>query len=148
VRPVVLGALLMTLGCAAAEPPPAVTVDGELVRAVLDGVELRLELADEPAERAFGLMQRESVPPGTGMLFSYDAPVRTRFHMYDVPIPLLAVFVRDGRVVSSVLMQPCELDELRDCPTYGPDEPFDTVVETAPGTLPDVGPGDQLVVER
>jgi uncharacterized membrane protein (UPF0127 family) len=148
VRRAVLGALLLTLGCAPAEAPRPVTVDGEQVRAVLGGVELRLELADEPAERAFGLMRRESVPPGTGMLFTYDAPVRTRFHMYDVPIPLTAVFVRDGRVVSAVVMQPCELDELRDCPTYGPDEPFDTVVETAPETLPDVGPGDQLTVER
>jgi uncharacterized membrane protein (UPF0127 family) len=138
----------MTLGCAPAEPPRAVAVDGEAVRAVLGGVELRLELADEPAERAFGLMQRESVPPGTGMLFSYDRPVVTRFHMFDVPIPLLAVFVRDGRVVSSVLMQPCQLDQLQDCPTYGPGEPFDTVVETAPETLPDVVPGDRLTVER
>jgi len=147
-RPAVLGALLMTLGCAPAEPPRAAAADGELVRAVLGGVELRLELADEPSERAFGLRQRESVPAGTGMLFRYEGPVRTRFHMYDVPIPLTAVFVRDGRVVSSVVMQPCELGEMQDCPTYGPDEPFDTVVETAPETLPDIGPGDQFVLER
>jgi uncharacterized membrane protein (UPF0127 family) len=114
---------------------------------VLGGVELRLEVADEPAERAFGLMQRDSVPPGTGMLFRYDAPVRARFYMYDVVVPLTAVFVRDGRVVSSVVMPPCELAEPDDCPTYGPDEPFDTVVETAPETLPDVRPGDRLVVD-
>jgi hypothetical protein len=44
-------------------------------------------------------------------------------------------------------MPPCELDDPQDCPTYGPDEPFDTVVETAPETLPDVQPGDQLRLE-
>jgi len=44
-----------------------------------------------------------------------------------------------------VVMPPCELDEPQDCPTYGPDEPFDTVVETAPETLPDVRVGDDVV---
>ena len=118
------------------------------VRATLDGVELLLEVADEEQERAVGLMRRSSVPPGTGMLFRYDEPVRSRFYMYDVPIPLRAVFVRDGRVVLSVLMPPCEKGLApQECPTYGPDEPFDTVVETAPETLPDVRPGDRLVLE-
>jgi len=147
-RTAALGALLLVLGCGGQAPPPTpVPAQDDRVRAVLGGVELRLEVADEPSERAIGLMQRESVPPGTGMLFRYDAPVRTRFFMYDVLVPLTAVFVRDGRVVSSVVMPPCELAEPQDCPTYGPDEPFDTVVETAPETLPDVRPGDRLVVE-
>ena len=141
------GALLLVLGCSAqAEPPAPVEPRDERVGAVLGGVELRLEVADDPSEQAFGLMRRESVPPGTGMLFRYDEPVRTGFYMYDVPVPLLAVFVRDGRVVSSVVMPPCEQDEPQDCPTYGPDEPFDTVVETAPASLPDVRLGDRLVL--
>jgi uncharacterized membrane protein (UPF0127 family) len=55
---------------------------------------------------------------------------------------LRAVFVRDGAVVSTVVMPPCEADDPSACPTYGADGPYDTVVETAPGTLPDVQPGD------
>ena len=136
--------LVLLAGCSSDEPAP--TPD-DRVRATLDGVELLLEVADDPEERAVGLMRRESVPPGTGMVFLYDEPVQTRFYMYDVQVPLRAVFVRDGRVVSSVLMPPCELDDPQACPTYGPDEPFDTVVETAPETLPDVQPGDRLVLE-
>lgn len=123
---------------------PAAPPDGR-VRATLDGVELLLEVADDPQERAVGLMRRTSVPPGTGMVFRYDEPVQSRFYMYDVLVPLRAVFVRDGRVVLSVLMPPCEQGLApQECPTYGPDEPFDTVVETAPETLPDVQPGDRL----
>ena len=120
----------------------------ERVRAVLDGVELRLEVADDEAERSVGLMRRTSVPPGTGMLFRYEQPSTGRFWMYDVLVPLRAVFVRDGRVVSSVVMPPCGSPQPADCPTYGADGPFDTVVETAPETLPDVRPGDVLVLER
>lgn len=142
-RAAAVGLLLLLAACSSEEPAP--TADGR-VRATLSGVELLLEVADEPEERAVGLMRRESVPPGTGMVFLYDEPVQARFYMYDVQVPLRAVFVRDGRVVGSVVMPPCELDVPQDCPTYGPDEPFDTVVETAPETLPDVQPGDRLVL--
>ena len=155
--PLVVLGVLLTVGCSTAapaapapppaQPTPAVPAGDEQVRAVLGGVELRLEVADEPAERSVGLMQRPSVPAGTGMLFRYDAPVQTSFYMYDVLVPLTAVFVRDGRVVHTVVMPPCELAEPQDCPTYGPDVPFDTVVETAPETLPDVRVGDELRVE-
>jgi uncharacterized membrane protein (UPF0127 family) len=121
---------------------PSASAADERVQAVLDGVELELEVADTREERAVGLMRRESVPPGTGMVFRYDEPSTGRYYMFDVPVPLRAVFVRDGTVVSTVVMPPCELDDPAACPTYGADGPYDTVVETAPETLPDVQPGD------
>ena len=141
------GALALS-GCSSSEEQPAAAptasepVQDERVQAVLDGVELELEVADTAQERAVGLMRRESVPPGTGMVFRYDEPSTGRYYMFDVPIPLRAVFVRDGRVVSTVVMPPCGLDDPVACPTYGADGPYDTVVETAPETLPDVAPGD------
>lgn len=139
--------LLSLSACSSGEVPAAAPAD-DRVRGTLDGVRLVLEVADTEAERAVGLMRRTSVPPGTGMVFRYDAPTEGRFYMYDVPIPLRAVFVRDGAVVFNVVMPPCEKGLApQDCPTYGPDEPFDTVVETAPETLPDVQIGDRLVLE-
>ncbi len=146
-RPAALLALILLAGCGSDRPsvdddePQAVD---ERVSAVLGGVQLELEVADEPAERAVGLMRRTSVPDGTGMVFLFDEALSTRFYMFDVPIPLTAVFIRDGAVVSSVVMPPCEETEPGACPTYGADGPFDTVVETAPATLPDVQPGDRF----
>ncbi len=140
-------AVVLLAGCSSEAADPAPIEDGR-VRATLDGVELTLEVADTPEERAVGLMRRTEVPPGTGMVFLYDEPSEGRFYMYDVPIPLRAVFVRDGEVVFTVVMPPCEQGLApAECPTYGPDEPFDTVVETDPETLPDVQPGDRLVLE-
>lgn len=141
-----VGGLL--LGCSSASqstapaPSPSTAPPAVVVSAVLDGVELELEVADTREERAVGLMRRESVPPGTGMVFLYDEPSEGRYYMFQVPVPLRAVFVRDGRVVSTVVMPPCGLDDPAACPTYGADGPYDTVVETAPETLPDVQPGD------
>ena len=151
--PLLAGALALS-GCSSSDQPvaappttvPSASAAVERVEAVLDGVELELEVADTPAERAVGLMRRESVPPGTGMVFRYDEPSTGRYYMFDVPVPLRAVFVRDGRVVSTVVMPPCGLDDPAACPTYGADGPYDTVVETAPETLPDVAPGDAFAL--
>jgi len=126
----------------AAAPAAATPGPDQRVRATLDGVALTLEVADEPNERAIGLMNRTSVPAGTGMVFRFDGLVDNRFYMFSVPVPLRAVFVRDGRVVSTVVMPPCPLSDPAACPTYGADGQYDTVVETAPETLPDVVPGD------
>lgn len=144
--PALVGALLALLVAAGCSDAPATRAaagtDDARVAAVLDGVELTLEVADDEAERAVGLMRRESVPPGTGMVFLYEGLSEGRFWMHDVKVPLRAVFVREGRVVSTVLMPPCEQADAAACPTYGPQGPYDTVVETAPETLPDVQPGD------
>jgi uncharacterized membrane protein (UPF0127 family) len=150
----VLSAALLT-GCtaddaepsAAPAPSPSVSVGQRIeqtVGATLDGVALELEVADEPQERSVGLMGRTDVPPGTGMVFVFDEPVSTSFYMFRVPVPLVAVFVRDGVVVGVERMEPCAEDDPDACPLYGPDAPYDTVVETAPETLPDVRAGDRL----
>jgi uncharacterized membrane protein (UPF0127 family) len=148
----VVAALLLTVtGCsddggdgrAAATPPPP-----ERVRATLDGVPLTLEVADDPDERAYGLMNRTSVPPGSGMVFRFDGLVDSPFYMFSVPVPLRAVFVREGRVVSTLVMPPCPLADPDACPTYGPEGLYDTVIETAPETLPDVVPGDAYVEQQ
>lgn len=136
--------MVLLAGCSGEAAPPPASAPDERVSATLGGVDLRLEVADDSAERAVGLMGRTSVPPGTGMLFRYEAPVQARFYMFRVTVPLKAVFVREGTVVSSVVMDPCLLTDPAACPTYGADAPYDTVVETAPETLPDVAAGDVL----
>ncbi len=128
-----------------AAPSPAASQDVRL-RATLGGVALLLEVADTEAERAVGLMDRTSVPAGTGMVFTYDGLSTERYYMFHVPVPLKAVFIRDGTVVSAVDMVPCGLEDPYACPTYGADGPYDTVVETAPSTLPEVAPGDAFVL--
>jgi uncharacterized membrane protein (UPF0127 family) len=129
-------------------PQPAGAAPPGAVRAQLGDVELVLEVADSAPERSTGLMGRSEVPPGTGMVFLFDEPSTSRFYMFDVPVPLVAVFVRDGVVVGVEQMPPCPETEPSACPTFGPDEPYDTVVETAPETLADVAVGDRLEPAR
>lgn len=136
----------------AAEPSAAAPEVGqrieEKVDAVLGGVELTLEVADETPERAVGLMGRTEVPDGSGMVFLFDAPVSSSFYMFQVPIPLRATFVRDGTVVGVIDMAPCQEQQAEACPLYGPGEPYDVVVETAPEALPDLEVGARLEPAR
>ncbi len=116
------------------------------VTGVLGDVPLVLEVADSAEERATGLMGRPELPPGRGMVFLYDAPVVAKFYMYRVPVPLAATFVLDGRVVHTVVMPPCAAQDPQACPRYGPESPFDTVVETAPATVEGVRIGDAFTL--
>lgn len=145
-----LAVALVLTGCTSepaeqpAGPPP---LDGRVV-GVLDGTTLRLEVADTADERAVGLMGRTEVPAGTGMVFTYEGRVSDgRYYMFQVPIPLRATFIRDGKVVSTVVMPPCPLPVAGDCPTYGADAPYDTVVETDPAVAPDPQPGDAFSLQ-
>ncbi|WP_282092761.1 DUF192 domain-containing protein [Epibacterium ulvae] len=52
-----------------------------------------IELADTFEERARGLMFRESLPRGSGMLFVYEAPRNAQFWMKNTLIPLDMIFV-------------------------------------------------------
>lgn len=79
-------------GCAAeALPTEQITVGG---------VDLTVEIADEPAERQKGLMERDSLPEDHGMLFVFPADQEMSFWMKNTTIPLsIAYIASDGRIL-------------------------------------------------
>lgn len=127
-------------------PASSAVSSAPTITGLLGDVPLVLEVADSAEERATGLMGRPELPPGRGMVFLYDAPVVAKFYMYRVPVSLAATFVLDGRVVHTVVMPPCAEQDPQACPRYGPETPFDTVVETAPATVGGVRIGDAFTL--
>ncbi|MBT8415369.1 MAG: DUF192 domain-containing protein [Boseongicola sp.] len=70
-----------------------------------------VEVADDPAERSQGLMNRESMARSTGMLFVYDHPQRVAFWMRNTLIPLDMIFLDDTGTVQRVHENAIPLDE-------------------------------------
>jgi hypothetical protein len=74
-------------------------------------VDLLVETADAPEERAVGLMSRESLPEGQGMLFVFEQEAQHSFWMKDTLIPLSIAFIEDeGDIVDIQDMEPLSED--------------------------------------
>jgi uncharacterized membrane protein (UPF0127 family) len=59
-----------------------------------------VEIADNDAERAKGLMYRKELPEGRGMLFDFHRDQEVSFWMQNTYIPLDIIFIRgDGRIL-------------------------------------------------
>ena len=67
------------------------------------------EVARTSAERQHGLMGRDEVPEGTGMLFVFEDESMRAFWMKDTPVPLdIAYLNSDLRIVTILQMEPLD----------------------------------------
>lgn len=108
---------------------------------------ISLEVTQTPQEQALGLMFRPSLEDDRGMLFEFDPARPVSFWMKNVVISLDMLFVREGKLVAiAPEVPPCTTIP---CPTYGPAEAVDQVIELRGGRAAELGlkPGDPVVVQ-
>ncbi|MDU8942165.1 DUF192 domain-containing protein [Ovoidimarina sediminis] len=94
----VLAAANLAAGIAnAACVPDVVEVRGDWGKA-----RFTVDIADDPQERARGLMHVPEMAQSRGMLFLYDAPHHATFWMKNTLIPLDMIFIGEDGVVTHV----------------------------------------------
>lgn len=123
-RQLLLGTVMSVLalaGCAMAAPD-ATRCQPDLALFPQAGVAIRVEIADDPAERAQGLMNRETLDPMTGMLFIYESPRPASFWMKNTLIPLDMIFMDAQGVIRHIHPSAMPLD-LTPVPGHRPGDP-------------------------
>jgi uncharacterized membrane protein (UPF0127 family) len=101
-----------------------------------------VEIADNDAERAKGLMYRKELPEGQGMLFDFHRDQDVSFWMQNTYIPLDMIFIRgDGHILR--ITENTEPLSTRLIPSGGP---VRAVLEVIGGTTRKLGivPGDRV----
>ena len=130
-------------GLFAAAGPGRAAAQQTLEIATKTGVHVfAVEIADNDADRAKGLMYRKELPEGRGMLFDFHREQEVSFWMQNTYIPLDMVFIRgDGRILR--IAENTEPLSTRLIPSGGP---VRAVLEVIGGTARKLGiaPGDRV----
>lgn len=104
--------------------------------------EFSVEVANDREEIAFGLMEREVLETGTGMLFDFDPPREPSMYMKNTLISLDMLFIAsDGSI--EMIARNAVPGSLR---TISPGVPVRAVLEIAGGQAAELGiqPGDTV----
>ena len=99
----------------------------------LAGQRYQVEIADDDADRARGLMFRDELAPGTGMLFIHDQSEPHAYWMKNTRIALDILYFDDARklVAQQRDVPPCSAGN--QCPLYPSNAPSRYVLELNAG---------------
>lgn len=150
--------MLLVIGCTKTIPPATKTsttaatattsVSGPRVK-LPDGFVVNVEIAADGETRAQGLMYRDHLPPGSGMLFFFGESGEYPFWMKNTRIPLDIIWIDEKQRIAHVKHEvpPCRID---DCPSYPPNAIARYVLELAGGEAKKHGlkAGDVLQFEQ
>lgn len=127
--------LVAPLGLAALGLAGELPRDVVLVEAGASQYRFEVEIADEPDERAEGLMYRQSLADNAGMLFVYSQAQPVEFWMKNTPLSLDIVFVRDDGTIARIADHTTPMSE--DLIPSG--EPVRAVLEVKAGIMHQLG---------
>jgi uncharacterized membrane protein (UPF0127 family) len=96
-----------------------------------------LEVPASPRQYSMGLQLRPALPPLRGMWFAFTPPTPAQFWMHRTLAPLDLLFIANGRIVAIEANAP--VCPALPCPSYGPTEPVDGVVELGAGEAQRLG---------
>jgi uncharacterized membrane protein (UPF0127 family) len=104
----VLAAFLL---CASAALPQTAERELLVIETAGGAQDFQVEIADDPRERARGLMFRRDMPANEGMLFDFGEEEPASFWMKNTYIPLDMLFIKADGTVESIAERTTPLSE-------------------------------------
>lgn len=116
----------------ASQSTPAPVAANAAIVTLADGAPIEVEVAANDDTRTQGLMYRDVLLPGKGMIFIFKQPGDYAFWMKNTIIPLDMIWIDDAHRIVHVEhdVQPCKADP---CPSYPPNAQARFVLELAAG---------------
>lgn len=126
----------------AAQPQPTLPQSDLVIRTEKGPQTFKVELADNDATRARGMMFRTTMAPDAGMLFDFKQEQMASFWMRNTLIPLDMVFIRADGTIQNIHQRAIPKDETGINSTG----PVRAVLELNGGTASRLGikPGDRV----
>jgi uncharacterized membrane protein (UPF0127 family) len=89
-----------------------------------NGHSVRAEVMRTQDDLVRGMMYRDSLPAGRGMLFIHPKPVHSPYWMFRVRVPLDIIFMDSAQQIVHIQANapPCNAPA-KECPQYAPDPP-------------------------
>lgn len=121
----------------------------ETTSVILAGEPFQVELAVSREEKQQGLMHRDRLPAGTGMLFIYATPQPTRFWNKNVRFSIDILYFDENQAFlrADTRIPPCPHSE---CPVYQTGQSVKYVLELPAGTHErlNLQPGDRFIFQQ
>ena len=101
-----------------------------------NGAKILTEIKATDADRAQGMMFRDSLEEGRGMLFVHERPGQYGYWMFNCRIPLDIIWLDSSKTIVEMSPDtpPCKT-EAAQCPSYGGKQTSQFVVELQAGSI-------------
>jgi uncharacterized protein len=116
----VLAVALFCSGCARNSDENAADQLNTTAVSLPDGTEIRAEVLTKSADMEHGMMYRDALPQGRGLLFVHQKPAYLRYWMSNVKAPLDIIFMDSSHKIMEISADtPICTTKPEDCLTYG-----------------------------
>lgn len=135
-------AVITLAGCASDAAPQAATVT------VGEDREFQVEVAVTPEQQSAGLSGRQNLPPGTGMLITFEPGKEREVWMAGMEIPIDIAWIADGQVLQISTLDPCTENRQSLCPRWKSPGAVDALLEVPADALNGITPGTPVSIRE